>query len=264
MIMLQELLERYNERKDVLFRDSLFVREYEEKFLIRYTYESTVMEGNTLTYQETEDLLLRNITPGGKDLREIYEQINHKRAFAYINEQVQLHNALNEERILEIHRIITENIFRGGVYRRVQVRIAGAKHECPYPDVLPVKLQNFYDELDRYRAVCGLPESEMDAFKLACWAHAEFVAIHPFLDGNGRTSRMILNYILIEHGYVPVSIPLDRKKEYGSALDHYACTGELEPFMRIIEELEREELEYLIECAENLTVDSEPGGELTV
>ncbi len=261
MIGVQELLKEYQSKKDVLFQDPLFVQEYEEKFLIRFTYESTVMEGNTLTYQETEDLLLRGITPGGKNLREIYEQVNHKRAFAYINEQVQLHNELNEERILKIHQILTENIFRGGVYRSVQVRIAGAKHECPYPEELPDKLRSFYNDLDKKMAVCGLPESDLDAFRLACWAHAEFVAIHPFLDGNGRTSRMIMNYLLIEYGYVPVSIPLERKREYGNALDHYACTGQLDEFMAIIEDLEREELEYLIECQRNLAAEGLQKGE---
>lgn len=249
------------ERKKEMFqRNKIFIKEspeflksYEERFLVQYTYDSTSIEGNSLTLEETRNLLVNNRTPANKDLREIYEQINHRNAFRFITGKIKNGFELNEEIVLKTHELLVENIFQGGAYRNSLVYIQGSTHECPLPEELPNLMKQFYGKLEQKNNVCGMPESEVSVIDLACWTHCEFVSIHPFRDGNGRTSRLLMNYQLIKHGYVPVSIPVERKAEYYQTLEHYHKTGDIGKFKEFICELEEKELDFLIQKEQMLS-----------
>ncbi len=248
--MYSEQLERkkkqYLKNRKFLKQNPEFVSSYEERFIVRYTYDSTSIEGNSLTLEETGNLLLRNTTPANKNLREIYEQINHKKAFEYAVHQIRNGSDLNEKIILGIHKILMERILPGGTYRERQVYIQGSAHECPDPLRLPGLMKEFYEDLSEKKNICNMPESGVNAIELACWTHLRFVSLHPFMDGNGRTSRMIMNYQLMKHGYAPISIPVEMRNDYISALENFHTTGNDADFKEIVAGLEEKELDFLI------------------
>ena len=160
----------------------LTLQSYEQAFEIEYTHNSTAIEGNTLTLMETKVLLEDGITIGGKRLREIYETVNHQKAYRYVKECIAKEQPLDEKIIKDIHALLMENIFVGGIYRNVDVYISGAQHTPPSPGEMYRQVKDFYADLT-------WKGKEMNPIELAAWTHAEFVRIHPFPDGNGRTSR---------------------------------------------------------------------------
>lgn len=212
---------------------------FEKSFDIEYTHNSTAIEGNTLTLIETKAVLEDSLSVGGKSLREIYEVVNHSKAFAYIKKCIAEGRPLTENIAKDIHAILMENILTGGIYRNVAVRITGAAHKPPAPSEMYVQVKDFFATLPTKTA-------ELDAIRLAAYTHAEFVKIHPFEDGNGRTSRLIMNYQLMANGFLPISIAKEKRLEYFNALEEYAVNGKLEPFADMIAVLESEKLnEYL-------------------
>lgn len=244
--LLEQKKQLYLKKRETVKDNFFSLQSYENDFLVRFTYDSTAIEGNTLTMEETRNLILHERTPDGKTLREIYEQINNKKAFSYITQELKKGSDLKEEIICHIHKQLVENIFPGGVYRQNNVYIQGAKHECPGYQQLPELLKNFYEELKSKNDFCTMPESKATSFEVACWTHAEFVGIHPFRDGNGRTSRMIMNYQLMKHDYLPVNIPFDRRMDYYKVLDEYHCTGNMIPFISFVYELEMKEMDLFL------------------
>ncbi|GHU43143.1 hypothetical protein FACS1894111_08250 [Clostridia bacterium] len=121
----------------------------------------------------------------------------------------------------------------GGIYRTNSVFITGTRYEPPLPEILPYQLRAFFEEL---------PYKIMPPIYLAAYTHAEFVKIHPFLDGNGRTSRMIMNYQLMRNGFFPISIEQEVRLSYFKHLECYALYGELEPFADMVADLEEKRL----------------------
>lgn len=215
--------------------DKIIIEKYEKAFDIDFTYNSTTIEGNTLTYIETKALLEDKISIGGKQLREIYEVLNHNNAFEYVKKCIEKQQELDENSIKDIHEILTENIMQGGIYRNTDVIITGASHTPPTPNEMYNQLRFFYEDLKKNMNI-------MNAIELAAWTHAEFVRIHPFLDGNGRTARLIMNYQLMSNNFLPVSIKVEERLEYYNALDKYATTKDLEPFVNLIAKLEEKRL----------------------
>ena len=131
-----------------------------------------------------------------------------------------------------------ENIFTGGIYRNCEVRITGAKHRPPAPSEMYLQIKEFFGGL-----AC---HDNLNPIELAAYTHAEFVKIHPFEDGNGRTSRLIMNYQLMINGFLPVSIVKEKRLSYFETLEEYAVNGNLKPFADMIAELEAEQLkDYL-------------------
>jgi Fic family protein len=136
-----------------------------------------------------------------------------------------------------------EGILIGGIYRDTGVRITGARHKPPAPSVMYAQIKDFF---------AALPQKslELNAIELAAFAHAEFVKIHPFIDGNGRTARLIMNFILIENEFQPVLITTENRKAYIEALESYSVDGDLTPFSEMIAELEEALLrEYIGELS---------------
>lgn len=208
---------------------------FDNSFNIEYAHNSTAIEGNTLTLVQTKVILEDKISVGGKTLREIYEVANHAKAFDYVKKYVKEQKPLDENIVKDIHELLMENILVGGVYRNVEVRITGAGHKPPVPNEMYHQIKAFFEDLP-YR-------TELNVIELAAWTHAEFVRIHPFTDGNGRTSRMIMNYQLMLNGFLPVSVAKENQLEYFEALESYAVDRDLTPFADMIAELEMQRLE---------------------
>jgi len=212
---------------------------FEKSFDIEYTHNSTAIEGNTLTLVETKAILEDALSVGGKSLREIYEVVNHNKAFSYVKDCIAENKPLDEQIVKDIHAILTENIMTGGIYRNVAVRITGAAHKPPLPSEMYLQIKDFFAGL-------STNFTKMDAIQFAAYTHAEFVKIHPFEDGNGRTSRLIMNYQLMANGFLPISIAKERRIEYFNALEAYAVDGDLQLFAEMIATLEEDKLrEYL-------------------
>lgn len=235
---------RISEKKRILDEgkdkiDKITISSYEKDFELTFTHNSTAIEGNTLTLMETKVVLEDGISIGGKALREIYEVVNHKKAYRYVKKCIAEKSPLNEHIIKDIHAILTENIMVGGVYRNQEVRISGAGHTPPSGNDMFIQIKNFYVDM-------MWKSKELNPIELAAWTHAEFVRIHPFIDGNGRTSRLIMNYQLMIHGFLPISIAKDNRLEYYNALEEYAVHGNLKKFSELIAALEEEKLDSYI------------------
>ena len=229
---------------------------YRQAFDIEYTHDSTAIEGNTLSLIETKVVIEDGISVGGKALREIYEVINHHKAFKYVRKCIDEKLPLDERIVKDIHSILMENIFVGGIYRNVEVRISGAKHAPPNPSKMFTQIKDFYADL-------AWKSNQLNPIEFAAWTHAEFVKIHPgclveqqaelatrpFEDGNGRTSRLIMNYQLMSQGFLPVSISKENRLTYFDALEKYAIEDDLSAFAHMIAELEEVQLDRYLEMA---------------
>lgn len=183
-----------------------------EEFVVEYTYNSNAIEGNTLTLRET-DLVLRGLTIDQKPLKDHMEAVGHKEAFAYVREFVKNHTPISESVIKQIHYLVlADKKADRGVYRRVPVRIMGAQHEPVQPYLIEPKMEQL---LRNYNE-----SNEHIITKLARF-HIEFEGIHPFIDGNGRTGRLLVNLELMKAGYPPIDIKFTDRLSYYNAFDEY-------------------------------------------
>ncbi len=215
------------------------VARFARSFDVEYAHNSTAIEGNTLSLIQTKVILEDGLSVGGKALREIYEVANHDRAFSYVKRAVAEGRLLDEEMLKDIHALLMENIMDGGVYRNVEVRITGAGFRPPAPQEMFQQMRWFFADMPRQR-------EKLNAIEWAAWTHAEFVRIHPFPDGNGRTARMLMNLQLLTEGFQPISIAKEERLAYYEALEAYAVGGDLAPFTEMVAALEEARLdEYL-------------------
>ena len=233
--------ELYSRCREVIPEFTMFT--FERAFEIEYTHNSTAIEGNTLSLIETKVLLEDGISIGGKALREIYEAVNHRKAFRYVKECIGKGMPLDEGKVRDIHVLLMENIQVGGGYRDVQVYISGAQHMPSPPPLMYRQVKDFYADL-------SWKGKELNPLELAAWTHAEFVKIHPFTDGNGRTSRLIMNYQLMAEGFPAISIAKEDRLEYFKALEAYAVEGDLHPFAELVAGLVDWQMERYIELSD--------------
>ena len=204
------------------------VKSLREHLLIDWTYNSNAIEGNTLTIYETK-VVLEGITIGGKTMREHLEVINHRDAILYVEEIVRKNEPFSEWQIRNIHRLVLSKIDdeNAGVYRKVDVRIGGAKHIPPSFYNLPGEMQRL---MDWYES----EGSTLHTVERAALLSSKFVNIHPFVDGNGRTSRLLLNLELMKYGYPPIVIRKESRFQYYEALDKAAMTGDHSNFIALV------------------------------
>ena len=220
----------------------------EEALAIEYTYESNRIEGNTLTLQETALVIEEGLTIGGKSLREHLEAINHNEAIAFIKDIAQGEEPITERTILQIHALILRGIDRqnAGRYRTVPVLISGSRHVPPQPYLIEKQMENF---LLRFREM----ENEgIHPVDIAAYLHDELVRIHPFIDGNGRTSRLLMNLYLLRHGYMMVLLKGDAESKlaYYKALETSHVDKNPAPFRQLVEEAELAALQRYIQLIE--------------
>lgn len=183
-----------------------------EEFVVEFTYNSNAIEGNTLTLRET-DMVLRGLTIDQKPLKDHMEAVGHKDAFYFVRDQVKEQAPLSERVIKQIHYLVLADKEEDrGVYRRVPVRIMGAKHEPVQPYLIQPKMEQL---LEAYKN-----STEHIIPRLARF-HIEFEGIHPFIDGNGRTGRLLVNLELMKAGYPPIDIKFADRVAYYNAFDEY-------------------------------------------
>ena len=225
------------------------VKGLKQVFDVDFTYNSTAMEGNTFSFQETKILLLEGITIGGKSMREHFEIINHKEAIDYIEELAHKKTTeLTKTDIFNIHSTILQKIDpkNAGKYRDVPVYVNlkdGAKHIfCD-----PIKI---IDEMDIYFDWLFSEKKEHPVI-IAAKGHTRFVSIHPFLDGNGRTARLIMNLLLLQNGYTPIIIRNKERVNYLDAIERWQQHNSKEDFYKIILKYEEESLENYLETIKN-------------
>lgn len=188
------------------------VERLNEEFIVEYTYNSNAIEGNTLTLRET-DLVLRGLTIDRKPLKDHMEAVGHKEAFDYVRELVAKNIPISERIIKEIHYLVlADKKDDRGVYRRVPVRIMGAQHEPVQPYLIQPKMEQLLRDFSE--------STEHIVTKLARF-HIEFEGIHPFIDGNGRTGRLLVNLELMKAGYPPIDIKFTDRIAYYDAFDEY-------------------------------------------
>ena len=221
------------------------VKNLHEDLVLRWTYHSNAIEGNTLTLKETK-VALEGITIGGKTLREHFEAINHKDAILFMEDLAQKEDKLSEYSIKQIHSLILKNIDdeNKGKYRTTNVIISGAEHKPPQSFEVQSKMQEF---IKKYNENI----TKLHPIELASFVHIEFVKIHPFIDGNARTSRLLMNLELIKAGFPPVVIELEDRLEYYKTLDIAHTENDYKPFLELMKKVIEKSFEpyfYILDC----------------
>ena len=183
-----------------------------EEFVVEYTYNSNAIEGNTLTLRET-DLVLRGLTIEQKPLKDHMEAVGHKEAFDFVSELVKENVPISESIIKQIHSLVLADKREDrGIYRRVPVHILGAQHEPVQPYLIEPKMEQLLHDFAESK--------EHIVTKLARF-HIQFEGIHPFIDGNGRTGRLLVNLELMKEGYPPIDIKFADRVSYYNSFDEY-------------------------------------------
>lgn len=207
---------------------------------LEYTFESNRIEGNTLTLRETDLVINEGLTILGKSMREHLEAINHVEAIGYIKQLMERNFPFNERELLSVHNLILRGIIPedAGRYRRVQVMIKGSSHMPPQPFTVPKEMEDYFIWFEENK-------NKIHPILLAAEMHERLVAIHPFIDGNGRTSRLVMNLILLQNGYVIANIKGDyeTRMRYYQALETAQTSNNKEDFLLFIAHVEKECLE---------------------
>lgn len=184
------------------------------EFLTEFTYNSNAIEGNTLTLQETA-MVLEGVTIDQKPLKEHLEVIGHRDAFKYIESIVSNKQELSEYTIKSIHSLVLMDMAEDrGVYRRIPVRIMGAFHEPPHPYLVEPMMNELVNHHSDRKAKMHLVEA-------VAFFHLDFEGIHPFIDGNGRTGRLLINLELMQYGYPAIDVKFADRRKYYEAFDEY-------------------------------------------
>lgn len=189
------------------------VRELKQRYDVRFTYQSNSIEGNTLSQSETELVLSKGITIGGKTLVEHLEVVGHKEAIDYIETLSRAETSIGEWEIRQIHSLIMRKIApaEAGRYRQLDVKAAGTDYVYPPHYLLP-------DLMDEFVQWMQSAQAQAHPVLYASEAHYRFVSVHPFADGDGRTGRLVMNLLLLKAGFPIVSISNERRRDYIDAL----------------------------------------------
>ena len=215
------------------------LKSLKESVNLEWTYNSNGIEGNTLTLRETQ-VVLEGITIGGKSLKEHLEVINHEQAILFLDDLIKDEESITEWSIKNIHQLVLKGIDgNAGKYRDENVKIKGAIHIPPDYLIVPELMQKLiinYEDWKKYHPIIR-----------AALLHGELVKIHPFVDGNGRTSRLVMNLSLMNSGYLPVVVKKETRLKYYNALDRAHTTGDYTDFVKLVNELEIEMLNKYLE-----------------
>lgn len=246
--VVDQLLDELNSQRPLTEGELMRLR---DEFVIRYTYHSNAIEGNTLTLQETALVLNEGITIDKKPLKDHLEAVGHKDAYLYVEELVKDKISLSERIIKDIHcMVMLDRRDIGGIYRRVPVSILGAVHTPPQPYVV----QDMMEELIvKYKRMASMHVIERVAL-----FHLEFESIHPFVDGNGRTGRLLINLELMKEGFPPINIKFgDRKRYYECFTTFHTNENDPSGMIELFTELLEEELSRYLEIVKEANRISE-------
>lgn len=217
-------------------------------FLVDYTYSSNAIEGNTLTLSETA-MVLSGVTIGEKPLKDHLEAIGHRDAFLFLEEFVKSGESVSEAFIRQIHSLVlADKPMDKGIYRRIPVVITGAVHTPPQPYLVSPMMEAWVRDLQATRIHPLVAAAEF---------HIRFETIHPFIDGNGRTGRLLANFILMKAGYLPISIKYENRRAYYEAFTSYHSDGNLLPMLDIFVQREQQRLSGYLSLISPETVSNE-------
>ena len=216
------------------------LKSLKETINLEWTYNSNGIEGNTLTLRETQ-VVLEGITVGGKSIKEHLEAINHEKAILYLDDIVKDNEPISEWNIKNIHQLVLKDIDNenAGRYRKENVTIKGATHIPPDYIKLPELMEKLilnYNTWSKYHPIIR-----------SALLHGELVKIHPFIDGNGRTCRLLMNLDLMNSGYNPVIIKKEDRLKYYEALDKAHTTSDYTDFIKLVTKLEIEMMNQYLE-----------------
>lgn len=210
---------------------------------LEYTFESNRIEGNTMTLRETDMVINEGLTISGKSMREHLEAINHQEAIGFIKDLMQRSVSLNERDLLSIHNLILRGIIPedAGRYRKVQVMIKGSTHMPPQPFMVAKEMEDYFIWYETNK-------NKLHPVILAAEMHERLITIHPFIDGNGRTSRLVMNLILLQKGYIIANIKgdYDNRMQYYQTLETAQTKNNKEDFLLFVAKTEKENLERYI------------------
>jgi len=189
------------------------LKQIQEYYKIGLTYSSNALEGNTLTESETKIVLEEGITVGGKPLKDHFEAVGHGEAYDFLHTLIK-HKTVEEKEIQKLHYLFYFRIdeTHAGKYRTNKAVITGSKYPLPKPSEIPSLMKSLISHIDMLR-------TKYHPIKAAALAHKECVFIHPFIDGNGRTARLLMNLLLLQEGYTIAIIPPILRREYIDALE---------------------------------------------
>ena len=210
-------------------------------FKISFTYTSNAIEGNTLSLSETKIIIEDGITIGGKPVKDHLEVIGQANAYDLLFDIAQNEKDITEQTILKLHHMLYNNIdeAKSGKYRDCNVLITGSEYELPKHDKLPELMQEFCAEIP-------VKKENLHPVEFSAWLHERLVSIHPFIDGNGRTARLIMNLALLQAGYNIITIPPVVRNDYIFGLQEAQLKDNIQPFTNFISEMVLEaQKEYL-------------------
>lgn len=209
--------------------DNIAVEKLKEHFRTHHIFHSAGIEGNRLTLQETALVLKEGIDISGKPLKDSVEVKNLGIAFDFLYELSAQESPITEHDIKQVHTIIVghDEQLSPGQYRDIGVVISGSEHKPPEPFEVPFKMQELFEWINE--------NLNQNPLIVGAIAHHEFVKIHPFKDGNGRTARILLNLILVKQGYPISNIRRDERPKYYEALS-LADVGHYEPIIEVVSE----------------------------
>ncbi len=210
------------------------------------TYNSNAIEGSTLTYSETKLILNEGLTIGGKKMNEHLEVINHKDALDFIESISHMNsNEITLKDIKDIHYLILKAISTvdAGKYRVKQVGVRKSDGTI-YNFTEPLKVN---DAMNDFISWLQDNKEDLDPITLSAQVHYRFVTIHPFIDGNGRTARLLMNLILIQNGYPPAIIKVSNRVEYIQAIEKAQNENVLDDFYEVIAKAVDESLDTYLE-----------------
>ena len=251
------LLERINQKKQSLDAlrplPSSAINRLQDEMVVEWIYNSNAIEGNTLTLRETRLILETGLTIGGKSLREHFEVTNHQKAIEYVEALVQEDEEISAFHVRQIHHLVLAQIDNenAGAYRNLPVRIAGASHIPPEPWQILSLVQEWEEWLNGESLIFHPVER-------AALAHHKLVSIHPFIDGNGRTARLVMNLLLMRQGYPPTIILKVNRQQYYRVLAQADHNNEAPLTNFVGRAVERSLILYLNACTPQTT---EPPGE---
>jgi len=201
------------------------LRRLQENFLVEYTYNSNAIEGSTLTLQETA-LVLEGLTIDQKPLKHHLEAVGHRDAFLFVQQLVSEKVKISERIIKQVHTLVLmDSPEDRGVYRRLPVRIAGAHQELTEPLKIAEQMQNLVSEFGKIN---------LHPIEAAALFHLKFEGIHPFIDGNGRTGRLIMNLALMQNGYPPIDVKFADRKRYFECFEQYFDNNNSSAMVRMV------------------------------
>jgi len=243
----------YLQRADALLSQLQQYRDWDSRSVdkatdIEYTYDSNRIEGNTLTLRETDLVINKGLTIGGKPLVEHLEAINHYEAVELIREMASRDAQFSRHDLLALHALILRGIDKqyAGRFRDIPVMISGSRHTPPPAWLLEEQMAGYFEFYAQNR-------QSLHPILLAAELHERLVTIHPFVDGNGRTARLVMNLVLLQHGY-PIAIihgDTESRLAYYDALEQCNLALDKQPFHRLIAEKVIEALQRRLSLISN-------------